>query len=78
MNLKIINEYITPTINDDDTLYQIKCNIQQLREPERLIFVQYLETGTYAEIARLYNVSKPTAKTYIEKIKNKLLKNIKL
>jgi DNA-directed RNA polymerase specialized sigma24 family protein len=69
-------EYVTITEEDDDVLLQIKRNLRNLREPEKLIFLKYLEKGTYVEVARLYNVSKPTAKAYIEKIKIKLIKNI--
>ncbi len=78
MNKKIIDEYFKINrIEDDDTIYKIKLNFQKLKEPEKIIFINYLEYGTYADIAKIYKVTKPTAKNYVIKIKKKLLKNIK-
>lgn len=77
MNWKIIeNEYLDITNEEDDLILLIKNVIKNLREPEKIIFLKYVEEGTYAEVARLYNVTKPTAKKYILTVKDKILKEI--
>jgi len=78
MNKKIIDEYFELNkLEDDDIIFNIKLNFHKLKEPEKLIFINYLEYGTYADLAKIYKVTKPTAKSYVLKIKKKLLKNIK-
>ena len=65
-------DYLTVTDEDDDRIVRIKEMLKGLRKVERDIFLTYVEEGTYAAVARRYNVSAPTAKTYINAIKNKL------
>ena len=64
------------TIEDDDRMYTLKTAIQGLRPVERKIFLTYVESGTYSETARQFNVSVPTAKRYIVEIKNKIINMI--
>lgn len=58
---------------DDDRLYRIKTALAELRPMERKIFLVYTELGSFAAVARQFNVSAPTAKTYINNIKDKIL-----
>lgn len=78
MNWKQIeNEYLTiDNFNDDDILLNIKDIIKNLKEPEKLIFIKYLELGSYAGVAKEYKVTKPTAKKYIMIVKNKIINEL--
>lgn len=64
----IEEDYITTTIDDDDQMVEIKNSISGLKPQERQIFLDYVNKGSYAAVARRYNVSAPTARTYIERI----------
>lgn len=65
-------EYVTVNKDDDDRLVNIKEKLLNLKKVERDIFLVYVNEGSYAAVAKKYNVSAPTAKTYINIIKNKL------
>ena len=71
--MKDINEYIDVQISDDDTLMVIKEAINKMRPMEQRLWIDYVECGTFAALARKYNVSAPTAKTYIMRLKEKIL-----
>ena len=71
-------EYEFNEWDDDDRMKRIKDALQSLKPVERKIFLTYVESGTYSETARQYNVSVPTAKRYLIEIKNKLLSKIEL
>lgn len=73
MNKEDIEEYLTPTEEDDDTMLGIKENLKKLRPVELKIFMTYVHLGTYAATAREFNVSAPTIKSYINKIKEKII-----
>lgn len=62
--------------NDDDTLYAIKEALTRLTTVEKKIFLTYCELGTYSATARQFNVTSPTIKSYINQIKNKILKEL--
>ena len=65
-------DYI-PNADDDDLLLELKTAIQtELTEPERRIFLAYLELGSYAAVAREFGVCSVTAKKYIKQIIYKL------
>lgn len=68
-----IEEYVKITEEDDDRMVKIKNNIRKLKPVELQIFMTYVHLGTYAATAREYNVSAPTIKTYINKIKEKIV-----
>lgn len=68
----IEEDYITVTDEDDDTVVTIKEKLKGLRKVERDIFLTYVNANTYAAVAKKYNVSGPTAKSYINIIKEKL------
>ena len=71
--MKDINEYTEIQITDDDTLIVIKEAINKMRPMEQRLWIDYVECGTFAALARKYNVSAPTAKTYIMRLKEKIL-----
>lgn len=59
-------------MNDDDLIVGIKERLMNLKKVERDIFLVYVNEGSYAAVAKKYNVSAPTAKSYISIIKKKL------
>ena len=71
--MKDINEYTEIQITDDDTLIVIKEAINKMRPMEQRLWIDFVECGTFAALARKYNVSAPTAKTYIMRLKEKIL-----
>lgn len=71
--MKDINEYTEIQISDDDTLIVIKEAIEKMRPMEQRLWIDFVECGTFAALARKYNVSAPTAKTYIIRLKDKIL-----
>ena len=71
--MKDINEFIEVQCTDDDTLIVIKEAINKMRPMEQRLWIDYVECGTFAALARKYNVSAPTAKTYIMRLKEKIL-----
>lgn len=66
------SEYTTVTVDDDDMMVNIKDKLRNLRKVERDIFMTYVNEGTYAAVAAKYNVSAPTAKSYINIIREKI------
>ena len=75
--MKDINEYTEIQISDDDTLIVIKEAIEKMRPMEQRLWIDYVECVTFAALARKYNVSAPTAKTYIMRLKEKILDALK-
>ena len=71
--MKDINEFTEIQITDDDTLIVIKEAINKMRPMEQRLWIDYVECGTFAALARKYDVSAPTAKTYIMRLKEKIL-----
>ena len=71
--MKDINEFTEIQITDDDTLIVRKEAINKMRPMEQRLWIDYVECGTFAALARKYNVSAPTAKTYIMRLKEKIL-----
>lgn len=70
-------DYLTvDPMKDDDEQLQLKEAILSLRPVERRIFLTYTEAGTYSETARQFNVSVPTAKRYINEVRDKIINKI--
>ena len=67
------DEYKADEWKDDDIMFRIKTNIENLRPMEKKIWMTYVELGSYAATAKECNVSGPTAKSYINRIKDKIL-----
>lgn len=61
---------------DDDFILHLKEAVDKLDSLSKLIFLTYCELGSYAALARYYKVSKPTAKKYIDRIKEKIYNNL--
>ncbi len=72
----IEEEYLTPTMNDDDRLYNLRTALTRLNSIQRKIILTYIELGTYTATAKEFKVSVPTARSYVLKIKNKILEMI--
>lgn len=67
-------DYEADELNDEELVFQIKTALKNLTPVERKIFLTYTEVGSYAATAREFNVSAPTAKTYVQAVKDKILK----
>ena len=61
---------------DSDLTLRIKEAIARLKPVERLIFLQYVELGTYTALAKKYNVTAPTVRSYIKMIRTKILEYV--
>lgn len=69
MKKKIFEEdYITPSVEDDDEMLLIKEAITKLNGVQRKIYLSYVVNGTYTATAQEFGVSIPTIKTYINNI----------
>lgn len=69
MKTKIFEEdYITPSVEDDDEMLLIKEAITKLNGVQRKIYLSYVVNGTYTATAQEFGVSIPTIKTYINNI----------
>lgn len=66
--MRIIDEYITPSVEDDDEMLLVKEAISKLNGVQRKIYLSYVENGTYTATAEEFGVSIPTIKTYINNI----------
>lgn len=61
---------------DDDEMLHIKEAVEKLDSLSKKIFLSYVELGSYAALAREYGVTKPTAKKYIDRIREKIYNNL--
>lgn len=62
--------------DDDDILEKkavIRKGLKRLNDVELRIFKSYIDNPCYAALGRKYNVSTPTVKKYIERLKEKIL-----
>lgn len=66
--------YEPNVVEDDENMYNLKEIISKLNEAEQRIMLLYVDSGSYSEVARQMNCTSPTAKTYIERVKNKIIK----
>lgn len=78
MNEEIVYypDYEPNTDKDDDKMLHIKEAVDSLNTLQKKIFLTYCELGSYAALARYYKVSKPTAKKYIQQIRDKIYDNL--
>lgn len=58
---------------EDDNLYRLKKALNILTPVEKKIMLTYCELGSYAAVAREFNVSCPTARKYLDEVRNKML-----
>lgn len=67
-------EYLIPTIEDDDRMVALRKILrEELTLAEQNLLIIYLETGSYAGLARAINCSLPTARKRL----NLVIKKIK-
>ena len=77
MRIKIFeDEYIVPTIDDDDEMLLIKQAIKTLSPVQRKIYLTYVEYGTYTATAKEFGVSIPTVRAYLDNVKNIIIKYV--
>ena len=69
-------DYIPNKDIDDDDMLHIKEAVDKLPYLDKKVFLQYTEIQTYTGLAKLYGVSAPTAKRYIERIRQKIYDNL--
>ena len=70
----IEEEYLIHNEYEDDELYWLKESLKNALTPyQRKIYITYIEAGTYAETARLFKVSTPTAKKYCDMLTKKIM-----
>lgn len=69
LNMELIEEeYMEHLDEDDDELYWTKEAIAKMSKLQRKIYVTYLECGTYAGTAKVFKVSVPTLKKYVNNL----------
>lgn len=69
-------DYEPDNQKDTDHMLHIKEAVDNLPFLQKKIFLTYTELGSYAALAREYGVSTPTAKKYIEKIREQIYDNL--
>lgn len=69
-------EYITPTMDEDDEMLLVKEALMTLTPVQRKIFFTYVEGGTYTEAAKKFGVSIPCIKSYIGRIRHIIIKYV--
>ena len=69
-------DYKPDYVEDEELIWKIKDAIQRLRPVEKKILLTYVEGGTYTSVAKTFNVSVPTARTYINEVINKVKNDI--
>lgn len=65
-------DFVPDFQTDDETMFEIKTAIQELRPVERTILLTYVEGQTYTSVAKKYGVSVPTARNYIREVIRKI------
>lgn len=70
INGKLIEEeYLMHNEYEDDEMYWLKEALKEALSPiQRKIYITYLEAETYAATAKIFKVSVPTAKKYIDNL----------
>lgn len=77
MKMKIFEEeYTNITIEDDDEMALIKEAIKSLTSVQRKIYLTYCENMTYTATAKIFGVSIPTVKTYLDRITKIIIKYV--
>lgn len=72
----IEEEYMEHLDEDDDELYWAKEAIRKMAKLQRKIYVTYLECGTYTGTAKVFKVSVPTVKKYINNLTTEIRETI--
>lgn len=67
---KIIDEYNSDILVDDDNMYKLKQIINELDDLDRAILIVYADEGSMAKAGRKFNVSAATIYSNIKRIRN--------
>lgn len=67
---KIIDEYNSDILVDDDNMYKLKQIINELDDLDRAILIVYADEGSMAKAGKKFNVSAATIYTNIKRIRN--------
>lgn len=66
---KIIDEYNSDILVDDDNMYKLKQIINELDDLDRAILIVYADEGSMAKAGKKFNVSAATIYTNIKRIR---------
>ena len=66
---KIIDEYNSDILVDDDNMYKLKQIINELDDLDRAILIVYADEGSMAKAGHKFNVSAATIYTNIKRIR---------
>ena len=66
---KIIDEYNSDILVDDDNMYKLKQIINELDDLDRALLIIYADEGSMAKAGRKFNVSAATIYTHIKRIR---------
>ena len=66
---KIIDEYNSDILVDDDNMYKLKQIINELDDLDRAILIVYADEGSMAKAGKKFNVSAATIYANIKRIR---------
>lgn len=73
INIKdLIEEYLTPTEEDEDEQVRLKTIISNLDRAEMIILLLYAHYGSERKVAKYLNVSRSPVRTILNKTRNKI------
>ena len=67
---KIIDEYNSDILVDDDRIFRLKEIINELDDLDRAILIVYADEGSMAKAGKKFNVSAATIYSNIKRIRN--------
>ena len=67
---KIIDEYDSDILIDDDDMYKLKQIINELDDLDKALLIVYADEGSMAKAGRKFNVSAATIYSNIKRIRN--------
>ena len=67
---KIIDEYNSDILVDDDRIFRLKEVINELDDLDRAILIVYADEGSMAKAGKKFNVSAATIYSNIKRIRN--------
>ena len=66
---KIIDEYNSDILVDDDNMYKLKQIINELDDLDKALLIVYADEGSMAKAGKKFNVSAATIYTNIKRIR---------
>ena len=67
---KIIDEYDSDILIDDDDMYKLKQIINELDDLDKALLIVYADEGSMAKAGKKFNVSAATIYTNVKRIRN--------